>query len=121
MGERSPTIMCSVPRLYEKIYARVQENAMAGLAAQAADLPLGQAGGRAWADCTLAGKPLPAASRCIARIADRLVFSKLRERTGGRLRFFVSGGAPLNPEIARFFFAAGLPILEGYGLTETSP
>jgi len=121
MGEVRPTILVAVPRLYEKIYGRVLENAMAGSSLKRRIFFWAKRNGEAWADLTLAGQPVPAGLAVKRRIGDRLVFSKLRQRTGGRIRFFVSGGAPLSADIAKFFYAAGLPILEGYGLTESSP
>jgi long-chain acyl-CoA synthetase len=121
LGEVRPTIVVSVPRIYEKIYARVLENALSAGGAKKQIFFWARKVGEKWADETLAGRrpgPWLAARYGIAR---KLVFSKLAARVGGRLRYFVSGGAPLATEINKFFYAAGLVILEGYGLTETSP
>jgi long-chain acyl-CoA synthetase len=118
--ERKPTVVLSVPRLYEKIYARIIEGA-SGSNLKRKIFTWCRAAGESWAEYRLAKKPVPGGVGFKKTIADRLVFSKLQQRTGGRLRYFVSGGAPLSAEIAKFFYAAGLPIYEGYGLTETSP
>jgi long-chain acyl-CoA synthetase len=121
LQEVKPTIMLAVPRLYEKIYARVLERGLSGGALKKRIFLWARRTADRWADRKLAQEPVPAGLRLGYRIADRLVLSKLRAQTGGRMRFFVSGAAPLLPEIAKFFYAAGLPILEGYGLTETAP
>jgi long-chain acyl-CoA synthetase len=121
MGEVRPHIMCSVPRLYEKMYARVNEKV-------ASDPPLRQkifrwaiGVGRETFAHTVARTEPGALLKLKFSLADRLVFSKIKARTGGRLQIFISGGAPLAREIAEFFGAAGMLVCEGYGLSETSP
>ncbi len=112
-----PTVVVSVPRLYEKVYAKVMD--ASGL--KGALIAWATGVGNRWADARLAGREPSALTRLQYRLAGALVFSKIYEGVGGRLRYFVSGGAPLAPDINRFFFSAGIVILEGYGLTETSP
>jgi len=121
MQSVKPTLILSVPRLYEKMYARVLENALAGGALKKRIFFWARSVADRWATEKLAGREPGGALGFQYRLAQKLVFSKLKDRTGRRLRYFVSGGAPLAPEINKFFYAAGLVILEGYGLTETSP
>ncbi len=115
MLEVNPTIVVSVPRLFEKIYNLVKKNVQEGSAIQQAIFNWAlDVGEKHW-------KGKRGLISVQKTIADKLVFDKLRQRTGGRIRFFVSGGAALPAEIGAFFMSAGLNILEGYGLTETSP
>ncbi len=113
-----PTVLPSVPRVYEKVHTAAQArfDDATGIKRRLIDwaLPIGREVSRLEGE----GKPLPAGLKARHRIADRLVFSKVRTRLGGRLRIPISGGAPLAKEIAQFFDAIGVRIVEGYGLTE---
>ena len=119
--EVRPTILTGVPRFYEKVYARVMENAAGQPPLRRAIFGWGLAQGRAVAQLHFKGRRPGFPLSLTARLADRLVAAKVRERVGGRLRMCISGGAPLGPKIMEFFFAIGIPVVEGYGLTETSP
>jgi long-chain acyl-CoA synthetase len=115
-----PTLMCAAPRIFEKVYNAAVTGATAGGGAKAKIFTWAVRVGREAVRLEQAGRPVPAGLAVQRRIADRLVFSKLRARLGGRIRALVSGAAPLSGQIAEFFAAAGMPIHEGYGLTETS-
>lgn len=121
LQEESPTVMISVPRLFEKTYNMVNRKMEEGSVARKILFDWAVRVGRRFARKKIAGDTPGPLLRAQNRIARRLVFSKLHERLGGNLDFAVSGGAALSREIAEFFLAAGIPVVEGYGLTETAP
>jgi long-chain acyl-CoA synthetase len=121
LREVRPTILVGVPRIFEKIYDRIQERAAAAGKFAALMLAWSVSVAREYAEYTLAHRPLPLFLKLKHGIASRLVFSKWHAAFGGRIRLLVSGGAALPEDLAYIYIGAGIPIIQGYGLTETSP
>jgi long-chain acyl-CoA synthetase len=118
--EAKPTLMTSVPRLFERIQSRIIKNVESQSVTKQKIFYWALEVGRKFVDAQKKGS-VPIALVVKHKIADKLVFHKLREKTGGRLRFFISGGAALSKELGEFFESVGIKIIEGYGLTESSP
>lgn len=121
LREVRPTLTTGAPRLYEKMYAAVLQSASDAGGVKKMIAFWARRVGIEYADAEVDGNGAGTWLRLKHRVADRLVYAKIRDRVGGNIRFLVSGSAPLAPVIMKFFYAAGLPIIEGYGLTETSP
>jgi long-chain acyl-CoA synthetase len=121
MLEVRPTVMASVPRIYEKIFAKIYDTVASGSLIKRFIFHWAMEAGRQALPYLLKDQAPPSWKGAWYRTAKAIVFEKIRQRTGGRLKYAVSGGAPLNAKIMEFFWIIGIPILEGYGLTETSP
>jgi long-chain acyl-CoA synthetase len=121
MGRVRPTVLTGVPRVYEKLHARITETAAASGGAKATLFRWALTAGLARAKAVLRGKTAGPLTSMAGAIGDRVVFSAIRAKLGGRLRFVASGSAPLSANVMEFFYAIGIPIIEGYGLTETAP
>ena len=121
LGEVRPTVMASVPRLYETMHERILRAVKEGSPIKQKIFGWGLQTGKKVSQAIQAHKKPSPLLKLKMGLANKLVFAKILARVGGRLRFFVSGGAALPQSIAEFFHAAGILILEGYGLTETSP
>jgi len=116
-----PTVLTGVPRVYEKLHTRILEAAQSAGGPKAAMFRWAVNAGLARAKAVLRGRQAGPLTSVSSAIGDRLVFSAVREKLGGRLRFVASGSAPLADNVMEFFHAIGIPIIEGYGLTETAP
>lgn len=121
LREVRPTIMVGVPRIFEKIYDRIKERVAEKGRLNVATLNWAVSVARDYARRLVEHQPVPRVLALKHRLADKLVFSKWHEAFGGRIRLLVSGGAALPEELGYIYLGAGLPIVQGYGLTETSP
>ncbi len=119
LREVRPTVMTAVPRLFEKVYHRIIKKGMSEKGVKKKIFTRSLKVGQRFGELTDAHRRIPARLRLQQRLASKLVFSKWREGVGGRLRYFVSGGAPLAPALSYSYISAGIPILQGYGATET--
>jgi len=121
LREVRPTIFVGVPRIFEKIFARVKEKTAEKGRLNVGILSWAVAVAKEYARLATRQQNIPATLKLKRKIADKLIFAKLRNALGGRIRLLVSGGAALPEELALLYIGAGLPIVQGYGLTETSP
>ena len=119
--ELRPHMMAVAPRVLEKFYAKVIDNVLASSALKRKIFYWALNVGKKYAQRKLQKQPVSGMLNFKRKIAHKLVFSKIIAKTGGRIRFFASGAAPLSKDIGEFFYAMGLVVMEGYGLTETSP
>src|SRR5487761_348102 len=119
--EVRPTLMAVVPRVLEKVHAKILDTVQRGPASRRKLFHWAVQTGWKHASSNLEGRPISPRLRLERALADALAGRKIRGRLGGSLRFLICGSAPLSQEIAEFFFAVGLPVYEGYGLSETSP
>ena len=119
--EVRPTLSAAVPRVFEKLYANIMQKGHenTGVKRRLFDWAIGVA--QRSVKWRAYGEHAPLGLRISWDIADRVVYSKIREGVGGRMRAFISGGGPLSRELAEFFWGVGIPVYQGYGLTETSP
>jgi long-chain acyl-CoA synthetase len=119
LGEVSPEFMCGAPRIFEKVRGAVMMASPRG-AVKGRIARWAFSVGRDSREYRLAGKPMPVTMQASYALADKLVFSKLKEKVGGNIEFFISGSAKLSEQVQAWFYSAGLLVVEGYGMTETS-
>ncbi|MDR3089684.1 MAG: long-chain fatty acid--CoA ligase [Desulfobulbaceae bacterium] len=121
MGEIRPDAMVSIPRLFEKIHSRIYDSVRQAGRLRSALFRKAVATGERYVEKKYVRRENPGLLAWQYRLFDKLVFQAIRKRFGGRIRFFLCGGAPLDEVITRFMWAIGMPVFQGYGLTETSP